>query len=172
MTLTIQEIWVCLNLLIAFLVLIITPKFYVDCLRKCLSIKGSLIGVALAFVAICFSLLLSKYIPSGNGNPYTASVYLVISVIILLPLFVKCETEIFQRFLIEKLGKIGIPVSSVIFGAAHAIQNLNLLSGVVLTFVGAVFAVSYVKGGFKLTASIHYFYDLTLLVLLLVSYLF
>jgi len=166
---TIQEIWVLLNLLAAFLVLVVDPKFYISCMRKCLYIKGSLIGMALVPVAICLGLLFSSYVPSsGNGNPYTASIPLIVSVMILLPLFAIAETEIFQKLPIENLGKIGVPVSSIMFGAAHAIQNIDLLSGVVLTFVGAVFAVSYIKGGFKLTASIHYSYDLTLLVSLLI----
>jgi len=169
--LTIQEVWVLLNLIIAFLVLIIDPKFYIACLRKCLYVKGSLIGLALAPIALYLSLFLSKYIPSGNGNPYTSSVPLIVSVMILLPLFAIAETEFFQKLPIEKLGKIGVPVSSVLFGAAHAIQNFDLLSGVVLTFVGAVFAVSYIKGGLKLTASIHYSYDLTLLIALLICHL-
>jgi len=169
---TIQEIWVLFNLIVAFLILIVDPELYISCLRKCLYIKGSLIGLVLAPVALFLGLFLSNYIPSsGNGNPYTSSVPLIVSVMILLPLFAIAETEVFQKLPIEKLGKIGVPVSSVIFGAVHAIQNFDLLSGVVLTFVGAVFAVSYIKGGLKLTASIHYSYDLTLLVALLICHL-
>jgi len=165
-------IWAILNIVAGIIFMIINFEEYLEMWKVCLVLKANLIGLASAVLFmtclfVCNLLGIISLEANGSRNPFTYTQLLPFT-LMLLPLFIYCETWLFQEIPIKKLGKVnGILLGSSMFGLAHGLLCFNWLTGVITFMLGLLFAVLYCKKGFNFAASAHLGYDAFLLLLLI-----